>query len=664
MHTTGTYTIAADCTGDARYAGGDSYHLYAAPDGSTFSWLQTKGLRTRELFGGLEHRISANAATGDPASPPGACSAASLKGTYNYVIHGLKKAQRYHVPYVEVGHEIYDGAGNVATVSTNSLRRTTSHQFGTYSVHANCRGQAKYAAKKTKHWLFADPSGENASFLITDGAGTEGALGGIATRASTQTRSQLACSTQSLTGTYAYHARGLKNKKIFVETGFETYDGQGHFTNTYTDSHSRKVRHTTGTYTIAADCTGDARYAGGDSYHLYAAPDGSTFSWLQTKGLRTNELFGGLEHRISATPNEALTGERAAARATRAPQPRPDGVSIGGLFRFASVNFTPSVPAPSAACPNPTAEDPTCIQLKIDSSYTSYQGAPGTAGNEPTGVPLALNITFPYSGFSRRGCGRRAPSPPARRRRRPPAGRQRLAEQQRRERDRDDRLERHDDRRVAGADPRERREHQREGRGREEAVGEQQRPAAVGDGEAVRQRALRDGCRRRAGGDPAPPSPSRRRRSRSAGRRGRRARTRAPSRARSRRRAASTATGPLARGDERRAGRRQRQRGARAPARAALAQDEPADRADERGIGVEQQDARRRGPALQAEVEQRRLAGVADRAERQQPADRARRRPRDGAAAQQRAERGGGDREADAERRRGRQPALRRAGGR
>ena len=395
VHTTGTYTIAADCTGDARYAGGDSYHLYAAPDGSTFSWLQTKGLRTRELFGGLEHRISANAATGDPASPPGACSAASLKGTYNYVIHGLKKVQRYHVPYVEVGHEIYDGAGNVATVSTNSLRRTTSHQFGTYSVHANCRGQAKYAAKKTKHWLFADPSGENASFLITDGAGTEGALGGIATRASTQPRSQLACSTQSLTGTYAYHARGLKSKKIYVETGFETYDGQGHFTNTYTDSHSRKIVHTTGTYTIAADCTGDARYAGGDSYHLYAAPDGSTFSWLQTKGLRANELFGGLEHRISATPNEALTGERAVARATRAPQPRPDGVSIGGLFRFASVNFTPSVPAPSAACPNPTAEDPTCIQLKIDSSYTSYQGAPGTAGNEPTGVPLALNITFP-----------------------------------------------------------------------------------------------------------------------------------------------------------------------------------------------------------------------------------------------------------------------------
>jgi hypothetical protein len=388
VHTTGTYTIAPDCTGDASYAGGDSYHLYVAPDGSTFSWLQTKGLHAYELFGGLEHRISADVATGDGASPPAACSAASVQGTYNYFINGLKKVPGgYHVPYVEAGHEIYDGAGNVATVSTNSLRHTTGHQFGTYSVGANCRGQARYPAKKTSHQLFADPSGESVYFLITDGAGSEGALGGSETRASTQTRAQLSCSTQSLTGTYAYHARGLKSKKFYIDTGFETHDGQGHLTNTYTDSHARKIVHTTGTYTIAADCTGEASYPGGDRYHLYVAPDGSTFSWLQTTGLRAGELFGGLEHRISATPDEALTGERSATRTTIAHDDLVGPAGTGMVARSASSNM----PFNGGAL---FVGDATGIQSNIDSSYTSYVGAEGTTG-PVIGVPLATPLMFP-----------------------------------------------------------------------------------------------------------------------------------------------------------------------------------------------------------------------------------------------------------------------------
>jgi hypothetical protein len=326
---------------------------------------------------GAGHDTSKAAASADPASAPGTCSAATLEGTYNYVVHGLRKQSTSYVPFVEVGHEIYDGDGNVATVSTSSLRRTTSHETGTYSLHANCRGQATYAAKKTKHQLFADPSGESVYFLIVDNAGTEGALGGDETRASSQTRSALKCSKQTLTGTYAYHARGLKKHKVYVEAGFETYDGRGKLTNAYIDSHSRKLVHTSGTYNIAADCTGDATYAGGDSYHLYAAPDGSTFSWLQTKGVSAIEVFGGLEHQISATLNYALTGKPAAAKASGVVASAAAADTTSGLFSGGDVIQFP----------------------KIDSSYTSYQGALGTSGNEASLlfplIPLTIAIVFP-----------------------------------------------------------------------------------------------------------------------------------------------------------------------------------------------------------------------------------------------------------------------------
>jgi hypothetical protein len=272
-----------------------------------------------------------NVATRGAASVPSACSTATLKGTYNYLIHGLKQQAGKYESYVEVGQETYDGDGNVATVSTNSLRRTTGRRAGTYSIRADCRGQATYAASTYDHQLYVDPSGQEASLLLTHDGRPEGALGGTETRASTQMQSAFTCSEQTLKGTFAYHARGLKNQQIYVESGFEIYDGQGNFTNTYTDSHSGTTARTTGTYDIADDCTGTATYADGEVYHLYTAPDGSMFSWLQTKGLAAHEFFGGREHRLSAKPNYALSGKPAGPKPTTAPA---DSVTTGMVFRF------------------------------------------------------------------------------------------------------------------------------------------------------------------------------------------------------------------------------------------------------------------------------------------------------------------------------------------
>jgi hypothetical protein len=176
----------------------------------------------------------------------------------------------------------------------------------------------------------------------------------------------------------------VKNNRIYVETGFENYDGQGHLTNTYSESHTHSVVHTSGTYAVAPDCEATATYAGGDGYRLEIAPDGSTFSWLQTKGVRGADLFGGNEHRISEIPNYTLSPKpRARPVATRAAQAR--GATTATRARSAQSPFgdpvppapqtPPSIPPPPPDFklqPPPPFQPPTAEQQKAVQELSDF----------------------------------------------------------------------------------------------------------------------------------------------------------------------------------------------------------------------------------------------------------------------------------------------------
>jgi hypothetical protein len=66
----------------------------------------------------------------------------------------------------------------------------------------------------------------------------------------------------------------------------EKYDGNGKVKAVASANFNGNVaRHQSipGTYTVKADCTSTATYADGTRYDLFIAPDGSKFTFVQTK---------------------------------------------------------------------------------------------------------------------------------------------------------------------------------------------------------------------------------------------------------------------------------------------------------------------------------------------------------------------------------------------
>jgi hypothetical protein len=98
------------------------------------------------------------------------------------------------------------------------------------------------------------------------------------------------CSEATLQGTYLFAHDGVvtrgPDKGPFAIAGMEKYDGNGKVKAVASANFNGKVaRHQSipGTYSVKADCTSTATYADGTRYDLFIAPDGSMFTFVQTK---------------------------------------------------------------------------------------------------------------------------------------------------------------------------------------------------------------------------------------------------------------------------------------------------------------------------------------------------------------------------------------------
>jgi hypothetical protein len=98
------------------------------------------------------------------------------------------------------------------------------------------------------------------------------------------------CSEATLDGRYlfAYDGFVIKgNEKVpFASSGYEVYDGNGHVKGVASTNVNGKITRKepfSGTYTVKADCTGTVTYTDGTQYDLFIDPDGSMFTWVQTK---------------------------------------------------------------------------------------------------------------------------------------------------------------------------------------------------------------------------------------------------------------------------------------------------------------------------------------------------------------------------------------------
>ena len=113
------------------------------------------------------------------------------------------------------------------------------------------------------------------------------------------------CSEATLHGTYLFADDGFvikDNEKVpFASSGYEVYDGNGHTKGVSTLNVNGKVtskERFSGTYTVKADCTGSSTYTDGTRYDDYIAPDGSMFTFVQTKPSKW--VLAGDEQQVTA----------------------------------------------------------------------------------------------------------------------------------------------------------------------------------------------------------------------------------------------------------------------------------------------------------------------------------------------------------------------------
>ena len=105
------------------------------------------------------------------------------------------------------------------------------------------------------------------------------------------------CSKASLHGRYLFAFDGVEimgnnDQAPFAIAGYAVFDGNGKEKGVASSNFNGEVSRrepVSGTYTVKADCTGTLTFADDSQIDLFIAPDGSMFTFVQTK---PSELVG------------------------------------------------------------------------------------------------------------------------------------------------------------------------------------------------------------------------------------------------------------------------------------------------------------------------------------------------------------------------------------
>ena len=105
------------------------------------------------------------------------------------------------------------------------------------------------------------------------------------------------CSVATLHGTYLFAFNGVEiqgndEQVPFAFAGYAVFDGNGKEKGVASSNFNGEVTRkepVSATYTVKADCTGTVTYRDGSQIDVFIAPDGSIFTFIQTK---PSELVG------------------------------------------------------------------------------------------------------------------------------------------------------------------------------------------------------------------------------------------------------------------------------------------------------------------------------------------------------------------------------------
>ena len=117
--------------------------------------------------------------------------------------------------------------------------------------------------------------------------------------------SRAKCSEATLHGTYLFAFDGVAIKGDdqipFAVAGYDVFDGNGNVNSVSSFNVNGKItrkEHTSGTYSVKEDCTSTAIYKDGTHYDQFIAPDGSKFTFVQTKP--SEDVTATYEPRVTA----------------------------------------------------------------------------------------------------------------------------------------------------------------------------------------------------------------------------------------------------------------------------------------------------------------------------------------------------------------------------
>jgi hypothetical protein len=219
------------------------------------------------------------------------CTNTNLNGALFYTLSGTIKSGTANVSYQELGKVTADGSGGLSGTTTTSIAGVlaTLPVTGSYAIQANCSGTATLTTTaNTAQLTLQLINGGGTTLALVTSSGSGELADGRFFRSANATGSQ--CGNGTLAGAYGVLLSGgtyVGTARTAYEADSQlVFDGKGGFTSTgvlTTGTAPGSPVTGTGTYTIAADCSGTAQLTGSGATlnYLIARVEGGSVLLLE-----------------------------------------------------------------------------------------------------------------------------------------------------------------------------------------------------------------------------------------------------------------------------------------------------------------------------------------------------------------------------------------------
>ena len=332
--------------------------------------------------------VHASAAT--PKIGGGTCTTSMVNGTYFYLLNGGVASGGKLAVYTELGKLVADGHGGVSGQSFSSVggQQGTNFLSGNYFIQGNCSGTITLTVNSQSTTSLTFQLVDNAQrAVLAISTGSE-LVTGTALR-QTARATPIQCGNGSLSGGYGYLLTGLapvSGGSLYTDAGQLVVDGNGNGTVTSVANVGGTVSQTTssGTYTVASDCTGTAQVGSANgtlNYQFAIALDGQVAVFFSTD---TGWNVGGLFTPQFAPPKNSVVNGASF---------QSEMVAPGSLFSIFGTGLS-TQPANAGTVPLPNSLGETQVLVNGTPAPLLYVGANQVNAQMPIDVQPGQAVTF------------------------------------------------------------------------------------------------------------------------------------------------------------------------------------------------------------------------------------------------------------------------------